>query len=685
MDNELKNDDLNQLKDISISDTDNDISMWMKNFKKSMVFVYLAVLIIFLFFVFKLHKSISEEYGPVPKVELYELKKPTKEQLEHKKINISAIKKNNESIPPSSYFNEKFDKDQYLFECFDFINGEQKRTNDDACFTHIQYEYMLPCHFGVAPSYRHVPQALILGSHGRVGLALKKLFDKKKINYIEVKGQFHFDVLKDILYRILDQQSVSVVIDLTPESETARAKINQYFNNRNIPIIRVVKEFKNDTSVQIKTEKAFGNQFLKIGVSPLFRAIYLCLSKNECAKPQLSNNEYSLSNEIAEVILEHLDDRSANIDPKLAVYNESEIWKKFLLFNKKSLETSSPFYENFAEINDSINEWRDKVFVSQSYLSTNDDIHFQRANNTLTVLGKVLKMFPDISIEYIQFWLKTASNKRFFERMDLSESITSRMHVYEVDSKQLEYLCSVLGVNTSMIPEYMFRNIGARLGRGYMLMSSSQDIIPSPNLYEIYQRRLTSPLVILRGKRLKFKKTIDVALQKYTEKNTLFKPYISELNNISFDKHFKYSNGPTGDVQGCNRELMYHVNGWVWGEYVYYADTAFHFDLTMTKVPFYEINYRNNMHQHHKTSAFNSPYFHIDNGPLERRAMFCDGYPTAVHESTKRPNWGISYDFKAKNGSWGHLLYKFTPTKDPRVSDMSFYTIYNDKEHDYHQ
>ena len=143
--------------------------------------------------------------------------------------------------------------------------------------------------------------------------------------------------------------------------------------------------------------------------------------------------------------------------------------------------------------------------------------------------------------------------------------------------------------------------------------------------------------------------------------------------------------GETGDTQGAPRRSVYNMRGYIWGPWVYCSDTNFIFDQAQYKMPYLVINLRPTPHQDHVHISHKSIRFAMDDGPLYRREMYCQGYPSSQVPGTERPNWGVSYDFKAENGQWGHLVYKLEPITNspPYLSHLKFYVRYNNNENDY--
>ena len=114
-------------------------------------------------------------------------------------------------------------------------------------------------------------------------------------------------------------------------------------------------------------------------------------------------------------------------------------------------------------------------------------------------------------------------------------------------------------------------------------------------------------------------------------------------------------------------------------------DTNFLFDQAQYKIPYLLINLDPTQHQDHVQISKKSKQLSIDDDSLYRRKMYCQGYPSIQVLGTERPNWGVSYDFKAENGKWGHLVYELEPITNtpPYLSHLKFYVKYNNNESNY--
>ena len=392
-----------------------------------------------------------------------------------------------------------------------------------------------------------------------------------------------------------------------------------------------------------------------------------------------------LSHQIANFLYSNLNSFARKADIILDVYDQQSIWNAMMEYKKGKLNKKSPLYYTFDDIVISYEDLSSSVFLSQVYITTNNNEHLGRAENTLALIDMILEAHPDISAEYIQFVIKTHSNETFTKLARIGEHLKPKLHIIEIEKSEYFKLLNVLNLKPHQIPEYYLRNVGVRLGQGKLLMTGSEDIYPSPIYYGIIQRKLISPLMCFRNPRMNLLDTPDVYFQRYKSPIDVPNGKILSEKQGAFWYHYGYVQGPSGDIQGAPREQMYRINGWKWGRETYYVDKAFYMDQKAFKVPTYEIVLHFSGHQRHKLTSNQSPYHYIDSGPFPmRRVMYCAGYASRDMQNTTRKNWGISYDF-ADGDRWGHFQYKITPvaTTPPFISNMTFYITYNYKRDEY--
>lgn len=167
-------------------------------------------------------------------------------------------------------------------ECYQFVSGSDTDGKDNnSCYSHVPSRNYLSCHLQIAPSEARIPRVLIIGSRGKVGRELVKILAKNKTLFTEVKGSYHINADFGNFGSFLDAANFITMIDLSRPSIPSLRDLAKY---RNMKYIKLVDNIENQNSdyVQIKIKEPFGNQYLKIGVSPFFRAIYDCINIDKC-------------------------------------------------------------------------------------------------------------------------------------------------------------------------------------------------------------------------------------------------------------------------------------------------------------------------------------------------------------------------------------------------------------------
>lgn len=574
-------------------------------------------------------------------------------------------------------------------ECYTFINGEQHKNNSQECFDHTRYRNYLSCHLGIAPSISQLGRVLVLGSAGKIGLSLVKLLTEKQIPYVEIRGRYQFDLNNSQIYEIFDTLNITHVFDLirNTEGEKLHNFIYNYFGSKKIIVTRVVNDQIDSKFDQIISHEAFGNQYMRQDSSQIFKRTFNCIVKNKCDFFQFSEKKfYSLSHEISSELLNALFQKVPQIKkPSLKAYNQKQIWNKVLLFKKNKLPINDDFYQIFSEIDQKSIERITKPFLSIGYLTTNDEGHYSKAENTLKMYQKVLNEYPDISLEMTLFWVMKSNDTKFSDCIKFESELNFRLHVIEVSTDMIQMLMNVL--NTKFIPEYYFRDVSLKLAKGEFLMTGSSDVYPSPAFFEIVQRKLVGPFTILKSQRIKAG-SFDDCFSNYLVKQENVNSFLDNATNpCNFHYYFTNALGDLGDLQGAIRPTINALNGWIFNKFSYEVDAAFVWDLMMFRVPFYIVNMPKSMHKKHKFVSYLTPRFKIS--PKVKSGMFlCNAIPTKNMKDYIRKNWGVSFDFtfkkgEKKDGKFGHLLYNIICTENNgffRRSRIEFRIVYNNDE-----
>lgn len=372
------------------------------------------------------------------------------------------------------------------------------------------------------------------------------------------------------------------------------------------------------------------------------------------------------------------------IKPEFNTFNENEIWSKMISYKQNKMDKKDKLYKVFDDIYNSSVERSKNPYVTIGYLTTNDDSHVQKVKNTLNMYEKILNQFPDINLEIVLFWVQNFNSSSFIEMFDVKENLQKSLRVFEMSKEMVTKVMNILG--TKFIPEYFFRDIEVRLGRGELLVSGSADSYPSPTFFEIIQRKLMGPFTVLRSRRIDAL-PFEEAFNKYLQKQVSVDSMLTNSNKpYRFWRYYDFCRGAYGDMQGALRTTLFKVNGWIFDKYVWAADTALIWDLIMFKVPFYSVIMKDSMHQVLESRSEDTPKFVIRLGPSRKNMLLCSGIPTKNMNDHIRPNWGISFDFAVKNATnvpikYGHLVYNIIPIiyskSNYNVSKVSFRIFYD--------
>ena len=117
-------------------------------------------------------------------------------------------------------YQENEEEKAFTNECYNFINGKQNRTTVKKCFNHMNKRYLLCCHLGVPPSKANKGRILVLGSAGKIGLALTEKLKEKGQKFVEIRGRLLFDLNNSQIYEIFDTINITHVFDLVKNEET---------------------------------------------------------------------------------------------------------------------------------------------------------------------------------------------------------------------------------------------------------------------------------------------------------------------------------------------------------------------------------------------------------------------------------------------------------------------------------
>ena len=581
---------------------------------------------------------------------------------------------NNTSIKNNKLINEYkplfkpnlFQKEENSFqkECFQFIENDLKLNINNYkigdCFDHKQYENMLSCHLKVAPSQaKSESRILVLGSTGKIGRIFVKKLIQRKIPFVEIKGKLHFDLNEQEIYRIFDQISFSKVYDLTKGSNKLHQKIFNYFNQRQIPLLRIVhlKDFDPNANFQqivIPDDiEIFGNQYITNLTSNFYKEIYKCIVKDSCNINDFNNEKFYLANDIADILLSNIN----NMDtifvnyPNISQYSAKVIYQAALNFNQfkrhdfdsqllnKSINSlTKTFYDIcFSQI-----EKENHPFISIfSIIKQNDRNELQ---NFYDFYNEIFQQYPDISMEFIHFWIISNEKESFNPyKYQINEKILKKLHVIKINEEILKIIENIIG-NESI--EYYLRNIGIRLSRGKMIYFSQTGNFPSKKIIEIVQKEIENPFIMFL---------------KYSKPNSKIDEFNSDFINKYNEENIEDINDYLS-IECLYKDIFNYVNGYSLTNYQNNNERILFMDLSTFKVSF-NLFFLSNSDQIYNTNLKQN----LKNDKLYYGLFlnFCKGFPSKTLNKNMRTNWGISLDYFNKSETdsfkqWIHYLYNIT-------------------------
>jgi hypothetical protein len=261
-----------------------------------------------------------------------------------------------------------------------------------------------------------------------------------------------------------------------------------------------------------------------------------------------------------------------------------------------------------------------------------------RVQKTLDMLEYTLTLFPDLSVEIIQFWSRRWG-RGFLETLHPGMKLQERLHVIEIMPGTLNKLQRVFG--SSEIRECFLKNVGVRLAQGEMIMFGREDVYPSPALYEIVQHELGGVLTVYEANR---------TFSSFERQQARYRRRSESPNSGSVFTRQNFSRGferANYDLQGGSRKQIWALNGWNCNADS--ADRAFSMDRRTFKVPWYQMSL--------PVSASHSESWLrvLEN---ESEVSYCRGIPSKNTNAGRRPGWGIWHDYGSK-GRIGYRLVRW--------------------------
>jgi len=555
-------------------------------------------------------------------------------------INLSS-----KNIPQVSFSNIKYDT---FFMCFGSINGRFGKRDHESCVGHKEFADFLPCHLGIDPIRAKKPNILILGSSGLIGSAFKKLLDSNHENYIEIRSRYHFNLQDNTVYEVFKRINISIVVDLVNNSEDVHNRVLEHFQNQGIPLIRAMREYNpNFHSYQIVFPKIIGSEYFTPVSSSVFLSLFHSIMNRSI--PILPSMQFCTNHDAAKSIYHSIKNTNltstpppTRVESNCSVYTTDDLLSTYNHYISNDWKNySSSIMQILYDIE--ISQRKDnRIYASVFFTLTSNNDRVSKFLTTLELYSKIFKTYPDISLSIIVLYILPSTP---IKRPDFPPYIMPYLEFYEVPAETYQNIINTM--STTYMPEYFFRNIGARLCKSDYYFSSTSDYFPSPIFVQKILKKAFSPFEILRPSREEHPYVnLDQYFDSiYVKREFTYKSQF-EMNNANrYSVLHGFASGSTGDIQGGSIHLIYYIRGWINGKYTYWTDTQFIFDVLSLIVPPIITDHPGGKHLNHPTN-YASPHFILHNDNAYQRKV-CSGILSRDISPFERIDWGIGYS----NGS----------------------------------
>lgn len=522
---------------------------------------------------------------------------------------------------------------------------------------HKDYINLRPCVLDINYNFSAKFHVIIIGSSSSIAISLIELLEKSPIDYVEIKNKIHFNMLQQPIYDIFDTiQNEILVLDFQHISnDYATKKIDDYFQNREIPIVRVVSTFsKNNYPIQLKIPRIFGPSYQR-HLDSANSLYYDCILNRTHKNATISdgNAQYMFSYDVAKYIFDNLNtyrqfqtlNMNHCIEPKVKQYTQNEL-----------IQFISQKYEN-CQLKDSNSRPKmNSISIPQSFKLVDSTFHSllpnpsspyvshvitiselpRVANNyqiILHALATILPKYPMISVEFIAVY-SSLVDKPFSEVYDLPPAV-EKYYTKIIITAEIQKAI-MKRVNSKFFPEYVLRNIGARRARGTYIICGSSDILMPPCFFISAEQRLFSPLSYIKSDRQNINPVqIPSVLNSL---NTLMYSlqYWAHQDTGLTDKGFSLLLFASGDFQGCHRLMWEAIKGYIESEMIFHVDSIFSLDLSWFCAPLLVRflpgeKHLNHIQTSHRTPTLPTFYIYFLNS-------LYNGYSS--YNINRRPNWG---------------------------------------------
>ena len=490
-------------------------------------------------------------------------------------------------------------KNKLFFNDFDLKSYKSdQKTNKEACFIHKndypKYSHLFEkrdpklasCMMNVDPLRINQTEVLLIGSKKKVGRDIVRFLKNNSISYGRIKNRYHIDVTMKHFDDVIKQMNYQIIIDLSNNLST-----NNYINSlfRDKRIIRTYFHPEHDfvpndngNSVTIITDRIFQPLFLPNAVhkhKPDDINYYIF---DKYVKDSFTTNikAYDSFSDINKNFILDVESKSTHhqivANKIIECFLNSNIKGIFDL--RKKSQKAKDVLTNFTslKIKEIQNSYiklrihkRKNIYVSHVTITSDNEKILYKYRLVVSAIEKSLAGFYNLcSIEFV-----CATNvppeqiKTVYSWMDEYPLYKSHVRFITVPNTFLNMIKTNYSID--YFPEYFYRNIGLRRGKGRYMISGSSDVLMPPHFFLASAKHLFSKLFYFRSSRIYVR---EETLNRFS----FSQHYITNVKKTKNDYFFRswtfprFKNLPEepyllncGDYQGFHREFWFKLNAYL--------------------------------------------------------------------------------------------------------------------------
>lgn len=533
-------------------------------------------------------------------------------------------------------------------KCLTQIDEDAVIPKNRVCYDRFQHTEYLPCFFNIEP-HDETNYVFVCGTSNPIARIFVQMLKDKGIKYREITSKLQYDLQQPHHEFFLKMIRVTHIFDFTrPHNYSLLRNLTR---NTNIHVYHMVSKPIGDPKVhEIVIPQVIGPYFVHRSPPALYKRL-VNIFDNKKENVKLNEAEmFGSASQIAEYLFNTV---YMAKKPELLRFNQ-----KFSTYTAKSIidlalghpgEPNEFIKRDFTYIK-ALKTQPDIPYASLSIVVTDHKNITDRLQKILNLYEKVLPKYPELSLEIIYIYVKTTEKARDLEDIvKFGPQIKKYMKIYTVPYN--EYVKVLPFMNTTIIPDYFFRNFGFRISRGEFIFSGSCDFLPPPYFFDAASRKFLLTHQILLPTRVDYNNSSEdeFIVSQYDK----FLPIQSlEILGADWEDAWSYSTWMLkkwGDLQGSHRSLVEKLRGYVNDKYTFHVDSIFAIDQTsFMYVPMIYV-LPNGIHVYHEQVSQFTNVFPLYESPKYIDA-FCQGKSTLYFQEHQRPNWGLGYE--SRTGSF---------------------------------